>query len=116
MGAGNTLEALAGAALLRAFIGPPGAFRRGEDVIKFVAIAAASATIAATAAAVPLAFVHSLRFPELSWNWWTWWQGDTVGIILVTPLILAWAARAGAAWTPWKIAEGAVLVLSLIHI
>jgi len=41
MGAGNTLEALAGAALVRAFIGPPGAFRRGEDVVKFVLIAGA---------------------------------------------------------------------------
>src|SRR5260221_13685379 len=28
MGAGNTLEALAGAALVRALIGPPGPFRR----------------------------------------------------------------------------------------
>ena len=113
MGAGNTLEALAGAALVRAFIGSPGAFRRGEDVIKFVAIAAASATIAATVAAAPLAFVHSLGLRELLWNWWTWWQGDTVGIIVVTPLILAWAVRANSAWTPWKIAEGAILVCLL---
>ena len=113
MGAGNTLEALAAAALFRAFVGPPGAFRRGEDVIKFVAIAAVSATIAATVAAAPLALVHSLGSAELLWNWWTWWQGDTVGIIIVTPLILAWAARAGSAWTRWKIAEGAILVCLL---
>src|SRR2546427_7181358 len=105
MGAGNTLEALAGAALCRALIGLPGTFRRGEEVVKFVAIAAASATIAATVAAPPLAFVHSLKLPELLWNWWTWWQGDAVGIIIVTPLILGWAARANAAWTPRKIAE-----------
>src|SRR5213592_4265365 len=110
MAAGNTLEALAGAALVRAFIGLPGAFRRGEDVVKFVAIAAASATIAATVAAGPLAFVHSLSSPELLWNWWTWWLGDTVGIIVVAPLILAWAVRTRATWTPWKIAEGSLLV------
>src|SRR6266704_259602 len=113
MGAGNTLEALAGAALVRAFIGLPGPFRHGEDVVKFVAIAAASATIAATVAAAPLAFVHSLESPELLWNWWTWWQGDTVGIIIVTPLILGWAARARPAWTPRKIAEGSLLVCLL---
>src|SRR5260221_5680604 len=110
MGAGNTLEALAGAALVRALIGPPGPFRRGEDVVKFVVIAAASATIAATVAAGPLAFVHSLKSPDLLWNWWTWWQGDTVGIIVVTPLILAWAGRAHPAWTPRKIAEGSIVV------
>src|SRR5438132_9471180 len=108
MGAGNTLEALAGAALVRALIGLPGAFRRGEDVVKFVVIAAASATIAATVAAAPLAFVHSLQLPELLWNWWTWWQGDTVGIIVVAPLILAWAVRTHPAWP--KIAEGSLLI------
>jgi len=113
MGAGNTLEALAGAALVRALIGVPGPFRRGEDVIKFVAIAALSAAIAATVAAVPLAVVHSLQSPELLWNWWTWWQGDTVGMIVVTPLILAWAVRANPAWTRWKAVEGAVLVCLL---
>ena len=113
MGAGNTLEALVGAALVRALIGLPGPFRRGEHVVKFVAIAAASATIAATVAAAPLAFVHSLESPELLWNWWTWWQGDTVGIIIVTPLILGWAARANPAWTPRKIAEGFLLVCLL---
>src|SRR5207247_7186981 len=109
MGAGNTLEALAGAALLRAVVGSPGAFRHGEEVVRFVAIAAASATIAATVAAAPLAFVHSLHSPELTWNWWTWWQGDTVGIIVVAPLILAWAVRTHPAWTPRKIAEASVL-------
>jgi len=113
MGAGNTLEALAGAALVRALIGAPGPFRRGEDVIKFVAIAALSAAIAATVAAAPLAFVHSLGLRELLWNWWTWWQGDTVGIIIVTPLILAWTVRANPAWTRWKAVEGAILVCLL---
>jgi diguanylate cyclase (GGDEF)-like protein len=113
IGAGNTLEALAGAVLVRAFVGSPGPFRRGEDVVKFVAIAAASATIAATVAAAPLAFVHSLHSPELLWNWWTWWQGDTVGIIVVAPLILAWSVRARPAWTPRKIAEGSLLVCLL---
>src|SRR5437762_5165535 len=113
MGAGNTLEALAGAALCRALIGLPGPFRRGEEVVKFVAIAAASATIAATVAAAPLGFVHSLKLPELLWNWWTWWQGDAVGIIIVAPLILGWAARGNSAWTPRKIAEGSLLVCLL---
>jgi diguanylate cyclase (GGDEF)-like protein len=113
IGAGNTLEALAGAALVRALIGAPGPFRHGEDVIKFVAIAALSAAIAATVAAAPLALVHSLGLRELLWNWWTWWQGDTVGIIIVTPLILAWTVRANPAWTPWRIGEGAILVCLL---
>ena len=116
IGAGNTLEALAGAALFRAYIGQPGAFQRGEDVVKFVAVAASSAAIAATVAAVPLAFVHSLGWPGLLWNWWTWWQGDTAGIIIVAPLILGWSVRIRPVWTRWKIAEGSVLVCLLFGV
>jgi len=113
IGMGNTLEALVGAALFRAYVGPPGAFQRGEDVVKFVAVAALSATIAATVAAAPLAFVHSLGWSQLLWNWWTWWQGDAVGIIIVAPLILGWSVRIRPAWNRWKIAEGCVLVCLL---
>src|SRR3989475_13096105 len=40
MGTGNTLEALAGAALMRRYLGVPCNFAPGEDVIEFVAIAA----------------------------------------------------------------------------
>src|SRR5260221_13839812 len=72
MGAGNTLEALAGAALVRAVIGLPGAFRRGEDVVKFVVIAAASATIAATVAAGPPPLRRFLLPPPPFWGWWGW--------------------------------------------
>src|SRR5207245_4885439 len=63
--------------------------------------------------ALPISFVHSLSSPELLWNWWTWWLGDTVGIIVVAPLILAWTVRAHLAWTPRKIAEGSLLVCLL---
>src|SRR5260221_7857064 len=72
MGAGNTLEALAGAALVRAVIGLPGAFRRGEDVVKFVVIAAASATIAATVAAGAPPLRAFLPPPRPFWGWWGW--------------------------------------------
>jgi diguanylate cyclase (GGDEF)-like protein len=110
IGAGNTLEALAGAALVRAWIGTPGAFRHGEDVVKFAAIAATCATIAASVAAAPLALMYSLSAPELLWNWWTWWQGDTVGILVVAPMILSWTVRAQQARTPRTIAEAGALV------
>src|SRR5437867_7763275 len=54
IGTGYTLEALAGAALVRTFIGVHRTFQRGEDVVEFAAIAAVSSAIAATVAVVPL--------------------------------------------------------------
>ncbi len=113
MATGNTLEPLVGAMLVRRYLGTPHELERGEDVLRFVVVAILSATVAATVAAVPLALVHSLSLPELYWNWWTWWQGDTMGIVLVTPLILSWRARERQSWSPQKAAEGASLAAVL---
>src|SRR6266496_2512296 len=109
MGTGNTLEALAGAALVRRYLGVPCNFERGEDVVEFVAIAALSSAIAASVAAAPLALVHSLSSQALLWNGWTWWQGDVMGIVIVAPVILSWSVRGETRWPRWKIVEGACL-------
>jgi len=111
---GNTLEALAGAALIRRRMGVPYSFGRGEDVVKFVAAAALSPTIAATVAVIPLSLGHVLPWPELAWNWWTWWQGDAVGIIVVAPLILSWSTRAPLAWSGKKALEATCFVVLLL--
>ncbi|HZT62840.1 MAG TPA: MASE1 domain-containing protein [Burkholderiales bacterium] len=112
--AGNTLEALAGAALTRRAIGPSYPLGRGEDVVKFVAVAALSPTLAATIALIPLSLGHTLTGPQLLSNWWTWWQGDAAGIIIVTPLILAWTTRSPILWSRGKVLEAACFVLLLL--
>src|SRR5262249_32730798 len=111
---GNTLEALVGAWLIRRMIGFSHPFDRGEDAVKFVAIAAICPVIAATLALIPLSAVHSLKAAELLSNWWTWWQGDTAGIIIVAPLIITWQARSTVVWTSWKVLEGACFAVLLI--
>ena len=111
---GNTLEAVAGAALVRRWIGVPREFARGEDVIKFVAVAAASATIAATVAMAVLAFRHALPPAEIYWNWLTWWQGDAAGIIIVAPLILSWSVRGAVGWSRLRVLEAICCLLLLL--
>lgn len=111
---GNTLEAVAGAALVRRWIGVPRCFERGEDVIKFVAVAATSATIAATIAMTVLAVRHALPWPQVFWNWLTWWQGDAAGMIIIAPLILSWSVRGTFAWSRLKVLEAIGCVLLLL--
>jgi integral membrane sensor domain MASE1 len=87
---GNTLEAVACAWLMRTLIGVGPQFERGEDVIKFVAIAAGSCVIAATVAVHVLIADGTLTWLQFTRTWWTWWQGDLTGIIIMTPLLLSW--------------------------
>ena len=116
IGTGNTLEALAGATLIRRFIGVPYRFERGEDVVKFIALSALSATVAATVGVMPLVFGHTLSAPQILANWWTWWQGDACGIAVVTPLMLSWSVRGAEASPPSGKLEAASFVLLLLAV
>jgi diguanylate cyclase (GGDEF)-like protein len=114
IGTGNTLEALAGAALVHRYLGDSRRFERGQDVVEFVAIAALSATVASSVAAMALALVHSLPWSELLVNWCTWWLGDAMGMVILTPMILSWSLRDEASWTSRRLGEGLCLASSAL--
>jgi PAS domain S-box-containing protein len=111
---GSTLQALAGAALVRRFIGVPQRFRRAKEVVQFVGLAALAATIAPTCALLPLGLLHPIEAADIFWNWWTWWQGDASGAILVAPLLLSWAGGSSVRWTRERVAEGVVFAVLLV--
>jgi diguanylate cyclase (GGDEF)-like protein len=111
---GNTLEALAGAALIRRRVGGLYEFDSGEDVVRFVAIAASCSVVAATIGVVAIALHGPAATLELAQNWWTWWEGDAVGIIMVTPLILSWSARPSPASSRQRTMEAVAFALALL--
>src|SRR5256714_2184007 len=90
IGTGNALEAMVGASLIRHFIGVPRRFERGEDVFKFVGLIAIASMVAATIGTLSIVATGAIPWADFPAHWWTWWQGDTTGIIIVTPLILLW--------------------------
>lgn len=91
---GNTLEGLCAAWLASRLLGRELGLRQPEAVFLFAAIAAVSSVVSATAGVSSLYFAAGMEAASFFANWYTWWQGDTTGIILVTPLVLAWS-RAG---------------------
>jgi GGDEF domain-containing protein len=89
-------------------------FERGEQVVKFAAYAAVSATIAASIATVTLTLEGAMAWSEFLPNWRTWWQGDATGMIIVTPLILSWSIRDAAPWSLRKKIEGVCFGILLL--
>jgi PAS domain S-box-containing protein len=112
---GSSVQALVLAALIRARIGVPYRFLTVRQVVLFVSLSAVGATISATVALAVLGYGRGLDGLELLRNWWTWWQGDATGIILVTPLLLSWAPsgpRIG--WSREKALEALLLAALLV--
>jgi PAS domain S-box-containing protein len=94
---GNTLEPVIGAALLRAAAFNP-RLGRIRDVLALVLLAAAlSTTIAATNGTTTL-WVSGNLSGSYGSEWFLWWSGDAMGILVVAPLLFFWLST--PLWKP----------------
>ena len=113
IGVGNSLEAIVAAALVGRRSCDPRNFRRAEDVVAFMAICVVAAAIAPSVACVTLGLNDSLPWLLAFRNWWTWWQGDLAGMIIVAPLLLSWSMRSEVRWTRASRFEAAMFAMLL---
>jgi diguanylate cyclase (GGDEF)-like protein/PAS domain S-box-containing protein len=88
IGVGDTLEGLLAAAWMQWWIGAPPYFSRSENVFKLACIAAVSSLVAASIGVGILSLRAYLDPAATMQNWTTWWLGDTMGIIIFSPLFL----------------------------
>jgi integral membrane sensor domain MASE1 len=79
---GNTLEALAAWWLVTNVASGIAVFERANTVFRFAVVAGRAAVLAATIGTMALTPPAGTSGPV----WITWWLGDTVGIVLITPL------------------------------
>ena len=91
-GIGSTFQVLAGATLMRRV---PSFTITLERVTTVVALVAGAAVVCTTiSATIGVASLYTTRIvppSQLSDAWREWWVGGMVGILLVTPLLLAWS-------------------------
>jgi integral membrane sensor domain MASE1/DNA-binding CsgD family transcriptional regulator len=92
IGAGNTLEAVVAGLLLQRLVASGHRFAAPADVWKFAAVAFATAMIAASAGVGTLVAAGVVPLEQFGRHWLSWWLGDATGIVIVTPLLLAWTA------------------------
>jgi diguanylate cyclase (GGDEF)-like protein len=110
---GNTLEGLIGARFLHCFANGRDAFDRARDILKFVFLAATLSTvISATIGVTSLSLGGFLQSKDFGRIWFTWWLGDTIGSILLTPLLVLWSINPRIRWNLSQICER-ILFLSL---
>jgi two-component system cell cycle sensor histidine kinase/response regulator CckA len=110
---GNTLEALLATWLLTS-VGFRLSLERLRDVLALVVLGGiASTPVSATVGVTVLALVRGYGIPN--WTiWTTWFSGDAIGIALVTPLILSWAAGPPLRVSRRDVIEASVLATLVI--
>jgi len=110
---GNTLEGLIGARFLNHFANGRKAFDRARDILKFAFLAATLSTVvSATVGVVSLSMGDFIQSKDFGPVWFTWWLGDTIGSILLTPVLVLWSINPRVHWNLGEIFER-ILFLSL---
>ena len=88
---GATLQALAAVWLTRRSIGFPTLFDQPLKALRFLFLGGPLAClVSATVGCFSLLAVGAVTADDFRFSWWTWWAGDTIGVLTFTPLLLVW--------------------------
>ncbi|HXI84297.1 MAG TPA: MASE1 domain-containing protein [Verrucomicrobiae bacterium] len=107
---GNTLEVLLGVWFVQRFAGGWHAFDRARGIFQFVLFAAGLSTmVSATIGVTSLALGGFARWENYAAIWTTWWLGDAVSALTLTPLIIVWSKTPVRQWDYQRISEAALV-------
>jgi signal transduction histidine kinase len=114
IGTGASLQALTSGFLLHRFIGARRIFDRTQDVLKFVLLAGfLGCMVNATLSVTGLCLDSIAPWSAYKNNWLTWWSGDVMGVLLITPLVLTWAQNPKPRLNFKNILEGFIISIFL---
>jgi len=114
IGTGATMQALVGAALVRRWVSFPSPLTRARDIVIFLMLGGPlSCLVSATVGATTLMISGQIPWPLFIMTWWTWWVGDTLGVLIATPLVLSWLAEPRAIWRRRRLSVGLPLLGAL---
>jgi PAS domain S-box-containing protein len=114
---GNTVEIVLGAWLVRRFANGLHVFERAGDILRFVILAAILSTMtSATVGVTSLALGGFVPWSTYSAVWTTWWLGDAVSALIITPLIVIWSTTSFTRWNYRRIPEVALMAYIIVAI
>lgn len=115
IGLGAAAQALISAGLVRRTIGFPTALDQGQQVVRFLALAGPGGCLVSSligTATLLAGGVISINSAMISWC--TWWVGDTIGVLIVMPLVLILCGEPRAHWRPRALPVGVPLVVTFV--
>ncbi len=96
--AASTLQAAIGGTVLRRAIGYPAPLDNGRDLSRFLLLSPVFCLTSATLSLGGLAALAVVQSPDLATSWVSWWIGDTLGVLIVLPLMLVIAGEPRGLW------------------
>ena len=84
-----------------------------RSVVWFIVLASPlSCLVNATWGNATLLIAGSLQWGAVPFDWFTWWVGDAIGVLIFAPLVLAWFAKPRRTWRERRSALTAGLAIA----
>ncbi|MDF1795147.1 MAG: EAL domain-containing protein [Coxiellaceae bacterium] len=101
IGLGAALQAVVGSTLVRKFIGYPDTLSSARSIILYTLLAGPVACLLnASFSMLILWWFDVVVLADITRQWWMWWAGDTVGVFVFAPIVMAFFAYPRYAWRP----------------
>jgi two-component sensor histidine kinase/integral membrane sensor domain MASE1 len=111
---GNTLEALIAASLILRLTGARNPFESVPHVFRFVLAAAAACAVASSIGAASLTLTGIIPAVIAGNVWFTWWLGDTAGLLILAPALVGWGRQWRWGLGGERLAEFVVLLVCAV--
>ena len=117
IGAGAALQAVLASSLVRMSVPHLNIFRLEAGVIRLLLLAGPVACVVNATIGVSALFIAGLIPAEgFLFNWWTWWIGDSIGVLVFLPLILIWEQRPYREWWNKQVTVSAPTLLIFVAV
>ncbi|MFT3758091.1 EAL domain-containing protein [Thauera sp.] len=115
LAAAVTLQAVAGAWLAQKTIGFPNRLDSPRPIVRFIVVVAPLTAVLAPTLAIPMLQASGqLAVPDWFFSWWSWWLGDTIGIIVAAPLMFAFFGRPASDWRGRRVGVAVPFIVALV--
>jgi two-component system, NtrC family, sensor kinase len=113
---GAVLEALLGAVLIQKLFQNSYPFEGASDTFKFVLIAIACPAFNATIGVVGMCLNAIANWANYGSLWYTWWVGNGISLLVLTPMLLTWKQRPYMKLKPRQLVTGLMLLATILTI
>ena len=96
--AASTGQAAVTGRVLRRAIGDPSPLDNGAEILRFLLLTPLCCTSSASLSLSGLAALGAVAPREIATSWVAWWVGDTLGVLIVLPLLLIFVGRPRPLW------------------
>ena len=112
----STAQAALGGWILRRKIGYPAAFDQARQIAGFLLWGPVICLTSASLSVGGLEWIGMFDGLNVATNWFSWWAGDTLGLLVMLPIVMSIAGEPGSLWKKRRatVSLPMLIVLSLM--